>query len=88
MKLSTTVSSKLSREKLQQKCEDLTNIKQPNEALGLYTYTTRAPNISLKIEAWLPKLEIDNNYPPLARSPLWCIDVVACALSFLKENLK
>ena len=89
MKMSTKVSSKWSRAKLQQKCEYLTNIQQTNEALGLSTYTARAPNNSLKIrEDWLPKLEIDRNYLSLARLPLWCIDVVACALSFLKENSK
>jgi len=89
MKLSTKVSSKLTQEKLQQKCENLTNIQQPNEPLGLSTYATRAPNSSLKIgEAWIPKLKIDNIYTPLAQLPLWCIDVAACALRFLKENSK
>ena len=64
MKLSPKVSSKLSREKLQQKF-DL------SEAIGLSTYTTEAPNSFLKIrEAWLPKLEINISYPPLARLPL------------------
>jgi len=67
----------------------LANIQQPNEVLGLSTYTTGTPNISLKIrEAWLPKLDINISYPSLARLPLWCIDVAACALNFLKENSK
>ena len=71
MKLSTKVSSKLSQAKLQQKCENLTNIQQQNEALGLSTYATGASKISLKIrEAWLPRLEIDDNYSSLARLPL------------------
>jgi len=79
----------MSRAKLQQKFENWTNFQQPNEALGLSTYTTGAPKNSLKIrEAWLLKLEIDSSYPPLARLSLWCIDVAACALSFLKENSK
>ena len=67
----------------------MTNIQQPNEALGLSTYTTKAPNNFPKIrEAWLPKLEISKSYPPLAQLPLWCIDVAACALSCMMENLK
>jgi len=42
----------------------------PSEALGLYTYTNEAPNSFLKIrEAWLPKLEKNISYPPLARLP-------------------
>ena len=83
------VSSKLSREKLQKKCENLTSIQKTNEALGLSTYTIGASNSSLKIrEAWLPKLEIDSSYTPLARLPLWCIDVAACAPSCMMENLK
>ena len=87
MKLSTKVSSKLSRATLQQKWKNLTNIQQPNEALGLSTYITGSPNNSLKIkEAWLPKLEIDSSYTPLAWLSLWCIDVASCAPSFLKEN--
>ena len=70
MKLSTKVSLKFSRAKLQQKFENLTNFQQPNEALGLSTYTTEASNNFLKIrEAWLPKLEINISYPPLARLP-------------------
>ena len=70
MKLSTKVSLKLSRAKLQQKFENLTNIQHPNEALGLSTYATEAPNSSLKIrEAWLPKLEIIISHPPLHRLP-------------------
>ena len=71
MKLSTKVSSKLSRAKLQQKFKNLTNFQQPNEALGLSTYITESPNSFLKIrEAWLPKLEIKRSYPPIARLPL------------------
>ena len=70
MKLSTKVSSKLRRAKLQQKFENLTNFRQPNEALGLSTYTTEAPNDFLKVrEDWLPKLKINISYPPLARLP-------------------
>ena len=70
MKLSTKVSSKLSRAKLQQKFENLTNFQKPNEALGLSTYTTETPNSFLKIrEAWLPKLEINRSYPPLIQLP-------------------
>jgi len=89
MKLSTKVSSKLSRAKLQQKFENLTKFQQPNEALGLYTYITEALNSFLKIrEAWLQKLEINGSYPPLARLPLWCIDVAACAPSCMMENSK
>ena len=42
----------------------------PSEALGLSTYTSEATNSFLKIrEAWLQKLEITLNYPPLAQLP-------------------
>ena len=42
----------------------------PSEALGLSTYTIEAPNSFLKIrEAWLPKLDINKGYPPLAQQP-------------------
>jgi len=71
------------------KVRKFVKIQQPNEALGLSTYTTGSTNISLKIrEAWLPKFEINNSYPPLAWLPLWCIDVATCVPSFLKDNLK
>lgn len=67
--LETVTKSKLEVEqsftiaKVQQKFD-------PSEALGLSTYTTKAPNSFLKIrEAWLPKLEINISYPPLARLP-------------------
>ena len=41
-----------------------------SEAIGLFTYTSEASNNFLKIrEAWLPKLEINISYPPLAQLP-------------------
>ena len=49
--------------KIQQKLD-------PSEALGFYTYTTKAPNIFLKIKKdWLLKLEINISYPSLAQLP-------------------
>ena len=79
----------MSRAKLQQKFKNLTNFQQPNEAIGLSTYPTKAPNRFFKIrDAWLPKLEINRSYPPLARLPLWCIEVATCASSYMMENLK
>jgi len=40
------------------------------------------------MEAWLPNLEKNRGYPPLAWLPLWCIDVAACSPSYMMENSK
>ena len=70
MKLSQNISLKLSRVYISKSTTKIQQKSDPSEALGLYTYTNEATNNFLKIrEAWLPKLEIIINHPPLARLP-------------------